>query len=88
MVDVRRTGWWDYPLQCAYGHEWAPGRVIVSWEPCECPAAQAHHMGHRRVSCQAPGCRSVWRDPPHEKALEIGNGVTDLARPRQPPDEH
>jgi len=25
-----------YPLECEHGHEWGPGRIIVSWQPCEC----------------------------------------------------
>jgi hypothetical protein len=43
----------------------AQGRIIVSWVPCECAAAQANHRGHLRVSCQHPGCMSVWRTPAH-----------------------
>src|ERR1017187_1298470 len=34
-----------------------PGRVIVSWMPCDCPSATqcASGAGHLRVSCQTPG---------------------------------
>jgi hypothetical protein len=37
-----RPAWWSYPTQCSQGHQWAPGKVIVSWLPCNCePARQA-----------------------------------------------
>ena len=40
-MDVQRHDWWCYPLQCRNGHPWAPGRVNVSWMPCDCGPAQA-----------------------------------------------
>jgi hypothetical protein len=67
--DVRRPDWWCYPLACNHGHAWAPGRITVSWMPCDCPSALAERergAGHLRVSCRAPGCGSVWYKPRHE----------------------
>jgi hypothetical protein len=58
-MGVRRPNWWCYPERCQNGHEWAPGRIIVSWQPCECGPAVAereHGPGHLVVHCQAPGC--------------------------------
>jgi hypothetical protein len=71
QVGVRRPAWWYYPEQCANGHEWASGRVLVSWERCHCAPARAAHpdraaSGHLTVACRAPGCRSVWYRPRHE----------------------
>jgi hypothetical protein len=63
--------WWTYPVRCADGHEWGPGRVIVSWLPCQCdPArqAQAKGSGHRMIACRAPGCVFVVYEPPHDPA--------------------
>jgi hypothetical protein len=70
-MDVRRPRWWTYPLECANHHPWGPGKVIVSWVPCQCgPArtAQERGGGHRAISCPVPGCRSVFYDPPHDPA--------------------
>src|SRR5690242_9050254 len=67
---VRRPdGWWSYPERCPNGHEWRPGRVLVSWERCHCAGAQTLHpdraiWGHFRVACREPGCTSTWYDPP------------------------
>jgi len=39
--------------------------------PCDCAPAQAereHGPGHLVVYCQAPGCRSAWYQPRHERA--------------------
>ena len=62
-MGVQRPSWWCYPLECANGHEWGPGRIILSWMPCDCPPARAareHGPGHMVVYCDAaPGCRSV-----------------------------
>lgn len=66
---VTRPNWWNYPEGCQFGHPWGPGRVIVGWLPCSCdPArkAQQRGPGHLTVSCQAPGCRSVWYRPDHD----------------------
>ena len=68
-MDVHRPLWWCYPLACEHGYEWGPGRIIVSWQPCECAPAAAereHEPGHLVVHCQAPGCRSAWYQPRHE----------------------
>jgi hypothetical protein len=70
-MDVHQSDWWPYPERCANGHEWGPDRVLVVWQRCLCPGAQTLHedqaiWGHFTVACRAPGCRSVWYDPPHE----------------------
>ncbi len=38
---MRLPDWWEYPAQCEGGHGGGPGRVIVSWHPCEFAAALA-----------------------------------------------
>ena len=48
-----------------------PGRVLEGWERGSRPGAQTLHpdraiWGHFTVACREPGCRSVWRDPPHK----------------------
>jgi hypothetical protein len=68
VVGVVRPAWWCYPEQCADGHEWGPGRVILSWMPCDCgpaQAAQERGPGHLVVYCRAQGCQSAWYSPPH-----------------------
>jgi len=60
-----------YPKRCRNGHEWGPGRMLVTWKRCSCPGAQTLHpdqaiWGHFIVACRERGCRSVWYDPPHE----------------------
>ncbi|HEY2307844.1 MAG TPA: hypothetical protein VGI05_18390 [Streptosporangiaceae bacterium] len=68
---MQRPAWWKFPEACAYGHEWGPGRVIVSWMLCDCPpalASSSRSFGHLVVSCQEPGCRSRWYKPRHEPA--------------------
>jgi len=48
--------WWCFPVRCQAGHAWGPGRVIVSWSPCDCPPAVARQPkgpGHRTVRCNA-----------------------------------
>jgi len=30
-MGVQRPAWWFYPERCENGHEWAPGRVLVSF---------------------------------------------------------
>jgi hypothetical protein len=70
-MGVRRPGWWRYPEACENGHEWGPGRVLVSFTCCGCPAVWAAYgetggLGHLTVACGEPGCRSVSHDPPHE----------------------
>jgi len=38
---VQRPHWWSryYTKQCQNGHEWGPGKIIVSWMLCDCPPA-------------------------------------------------
>ncbi len=72
MVGVRRPDWWYYPLECEHGHEWGPGRVLVSWQRCHCAPARAAHpdrhaWGHLTVTCRAPGCGWTWYEPRHER---------------------
>jgi hypothetical protein len=68
-MNVRRPAWWKYPEQCRHGHPWGPGRVIVSWSPCDCAPAQAElGRGHLTVSCRSDGCRSRWYQPRHDPA--------------------
>ena len=69
---VRRLDWWTryYPERCAKGHKWGPGRITVSWVPCDCPpaaAAREHGPGHLTVYCETRGCRSTWYKPRHER---------------------
>jgi hypothetical protein len=74
MDRVTRPDWWPYPQQCGNGHPWAPGRIIVSWEPCQCEparAAQPRGSGHRVVLCRAGGCQSVWYQPRHDAASAL-----------------
>src|SRR5215467_8051194 len=58
--------WWPYPPRCQAGHAWGPGRVIVSWSPCDCPGAMTDPgRGHQVVRCGEPGCTSAWYRPRH-----------------------
>src|SRR5580698_8701969 len=66
MSTVLRPTWWSYPAQCPAGHPWGPGRVIVGWMPCDCPAvAREPGHGHLWVRCRATGCREIWYRPEH-----------------------
>jgi hypothetical protein len=70
-MGVRRPAWWFYPERCESGHEWGPGRVLVSWMRCHCAPARAAHpqraaWGHLKVACTEPGCTFVWYRPPHD----------------------
>ena len=70
-MDVKRPWWWSYPVECGNGHIWAPGKVNVSWEPCQCrPAreAQPRGSGHRTIACRTPGCDYVAYEPQHDEA--------------------
>jgi SAM-dependent methyltransferase len=65
--------WWTYPTCCGAGHPWGPGKVIVSWLPCQCGparAALARGSGHRAIACRAPGCEYVCYEPPHEPVMK------------------
>jgi hypothetical protein len=70
-MDVQLPDWWIYPKYCGHGHPWGPGRVIVSWTPCQCqPAreAQAKGSGHRLIECRTPGCGWVDYEPLHDES--------------------
>jgi hypothetical protein len=63
--------WWVYPTECGNGHRWGPGRVLVSWQPCECSPARAvqpRGAGHRVIACRAPGREQAAYEPPHDPA--------------------
>lgn len=62
LIDLVKRSEWFYPLSCAAGHEWRPGKVVVGWTPCMC----AGTMGHLRVHCTVPGCYETWYAPPHK----------------------
>jgi hypothetical protein len=47
--------WSSIPAQCRLRHPWQPGTVAISWEHCECAAAQQARGGHIKVACGAPG---------------------------------
>jgi hypothetical protein len=71
MADSPLPDWWTYPKYCGRGHAWGPGRVLVSWMPCQCdPAreAQLRGSGHRLVECRAPGCGWTDYEPRHDPA--------------------
>jgi hypothetical protein len=71
-MGVKRPDWWSryYPERCSNGHEWGPGKIIVSWMLCDCPPAQAAQTagpaGHVAVQCAIPHCQSVWYKPRHD----------------------
>ena len=70
-MSLRCPAWWFYPLQCENGHEWGPGRVLVSFTRCHCAPVQEAYgetggLGHLTVACRVPGFRSKWYDPPHQ----------------------
>lgn len=49
-----------------------PGRVLVSFTPCDCPPVRAVYgqnggLGHLAVACREPGCALVWCDLSHER---------------------
>jgi hypothetical protein len=46
----------SWPAECRLHHPWKPGTVTITWEPCDCPAAQAARDGHVKVRCNTPGC--------------------------------
>src|SRR5215472_14059044 len=66
MSEVTRPDWWPFPGQCPAGHQWGPGRVIVSWSPCDCPGALTNPgRGHQCVRCGTRGCTATWYTPMH-----------------------
>ena len=65
QVGVRRPDWWCYPERRANGHEWGPGRVLVSFTRCDCPPVREAYgetggLGHLTVASRVPGRGSVW----------------------------
>jgi hypothetical protein len=82
-MDVQRPRWWTYPIECANGHPWGPGRVRVSWRPCQCAPARAvqpRGSGHRMIACGVPGCRSVFFEPPHDSATALADRANHASR--------
>jgi hypothetical protein len=65
MTQERRPDWPGFPEECRSHHPWKPGTVAITWEPCDCPAAQAARGGHVEVACGMHGCREVWQKPKH-----------------------
>jgi hypothetical protein len=65
--------WSVIPASCRLGHPWRPGAVSISWEACECAAAQNARGGHIEVACGAPGCSEVWLSPLHRPIGIIGH---------------
>jgi hypothetical protein len=66
MAQGRGSVWPGFPEECRSHHPWRPGTVIITWEPCDCPAAQAARGGHIKVACDVPTCAEVWLAPRHE----------------------
>ena len=70
-MGVKRPDWWSryHPERCSNGHDWAPGKIIVSWMLCDCSPAQAAQAagpaGHVAVQCATPNCQSAWYKPRH-----------------------
>jgi hypothetical protein len=59
------------PEQCRLGHPWGPGLVDMSWEPCDCPAAETGRGGHITIRCLASfgdgQCPEEWNAPSHQR---------------------
>jgi hypothetical protein len=66
VVLDRDPDWPGFPLECRSHHDWRPGTVTITWEPCGCSAAQRARGGHIKVACNAPGCRELWWRPRHQ----------------------
>lgn len=71
LVAVQRPVWWCYPERCSNGHEWGPGRVLVSWQHRSWRGRQVGAPGRSRLgapdgACQVPVGHSVWFRPRHE----------------------
>lgn len=57
MDDHNRHERWNLPLTCRKGHHWGPGRVTVSWAPCDCPTTEVDPgCGHLVVHCRQLRC--------------------------------
>lgn len=39
----------EHPPPCPAGHEYVPGRVQISWRPCQCVPGRT---GHRTYWCE------------------------------------
>lgn len=60
------------PDRCPAGHYLVPPNVLLSWEPCDCPAALAEDnvsRGHRMILCipceEDDGRKTRYYEPPH-----------------------
>jgi len=59
--------WWTDAEQCGNGHPWGPGKVLITWQRCQCdPAGKARPRspGHRVIACRT--CGWTVYDPPHD----------------------
>jgi hypothetical protein len=54
----RLPSWWAYPEHCDHGHLWGPGKVMVSWNPYDCPgpANQCTRGDFRDHAGESEGC--------------------------------
>ena len=83
MGTLQLPSWWSYPVHCAAGHPWGPGRITVGWMPCDCPdAVREPGHGHLWVRCRVAGCREIWYRPRHT-ALAAPAGAAGRARAGQ-----
>lgn len=57
--------WWPYPMACAQGHPWGPGKVIVAFRRCTCVGDEPG-KGHTVVYCRVEGCQHRWCTPAHD----------------------
>ncbi|GAA4522611.1 hypothetical protein GCM10023191_102110 [Actinoallomurus oryzae] len=58
------------PTRCPRGHRLGPGRIVVGWWPCECPAALDNFGGHQTWlcgPCREEGWTTRRYDPPHPR---------------------
>jgi hypothetical protein len=76
MAGVRLPDWWRYPRQCANGHEWGRGKVLVRWRLCLCTGKSGAE--HQIVACTVPGCGSAWYALP----CQAGGGAEGLRHRR------
>lgn len=72
------------PNMCPFGHPLGPGRMQISWRPCRCPVAVAHHSGHttyRCGACEQAGWTVIGLRPEHIcTAEEAGAGLEWMRR--------
>jgi hypothetical protein len=69
----KSTIWSSIPAECRLRHPWRPGTITISWEACECEAAQRARGGHIKVACATAGCTEVWLSPRHRPIGIIGH---------------